>query len=175
MQGDVCNDSDMISAHGKDPGHALDCQASNRNQRDVADSPFPFLNTLESLRRPRHLLESRGIHGTQCDVLGRGRQGRLQFVIVVGTYSKLDAGTSNCGEVGASEVFLAKVYKVASFVDCDLPVVIDDKLGGVALADKFGCSHLLANVGLQGIFDSQLHELYAQRNEPLNPVQVVND
>ncbi len=96
-----------------------------------ADTVPPGGKARQSLRRPLHSLENGRVNRSERDIVGLGSKCCLQFRLVMGAESELQAGGADCAKVGLRQVLLAEMDEVAAFRDRQLPVVVDDELAAL--------------------------------------------
>lgn len=93
----------------------------------------------------------------------------------MGGKPELQPGRANGGKVCPGKVLLSEMDEVASLVDRQLPVVVDDKLASVSQAHGPGAPDFPPQLGLRLVLDAQLHEFHAERHQALDPVGTVVD
>ena len=78
-------------------------------------------------------------------------------------------------QVGPVQVLLAEMDKIAAFLDGEPPVVVDDELAAMRLANRLRRADLGAQFGLGAVLDAQLHQPDAVRHQPFAPFRAVED
>jgi hypothetical protein len=171
----ISNDCQAIGARLDDTWRSLRCQPADRDQRQRSDFRAPFLNSLKTLRRPRHGLQFGLIDWTERNVIGFGLQGRRQLGLIVCRYSKLDAREFDRLKIGISKVVLAEMYEVDAGIERNFPAVIENKLAVIFAANVEGASRLRRDFARRMVLDPELHELHAERHDALEPTDVGHD
>ena len=86
---------------------ALRSEAADGNQRPRGHTFFPFGDPVQPLRGPWHLLQTRFVDWTECDVVRVGFERRVEFSVVVGGDAESNPVRGDCGAVGLGKVLLA--------------------------------------------------------------------
>src|SRR3546814_6687808 len=103
------------------------------------------------------------------------RQRALQLLVVMGAHPQPDPGAAQGGEVGAVEILLAEVHEAAALLDGEAPVVVHDELAAGGFAEVTGCADLGPRLRLTAAFNTELHQLDSQGQQPAQPIRAVDD
>ena len=132
---------------------ALEVEAADRDQWDIADAPLPFADAREPLRRKSHHLQDRRIDRAKRDIIGLEAQRALEFRVVMRADADAQPARADRVHVGAVEIALPEMDAVGAGVDRDPPVVVDHKLR-VSLATYLQrLARLAENLGVGALLD----------------------
>ena len=93
----------------------------------------------------------------------------------MGADAEHEAGRADGAQVRPVQVLLAEMDETAAFLDGEPPVVVDDQLAIVRLADRLRRADLGAQLGLGPVLGAQLHQPDAERHQPFQPFRAVED
>src|SRR5208283_4597088 len=171
----VSHDASAVGPCSQARLRAFGRQAPDRNERDRADPRLPFADPREALRREGHRLQQRRIDRPQSEIVGSKRKRSFKLFFIVSGDAQLDAGGRERSEIRAVEILLAEMHEPASLLDCDAPIIIDDKRRSITRAEAQGRVNGVAHLALGSVFDAELHELHAQGQQALEPARIVDD
>src|SRR5438445_12043401 len=83
--------------------------------------------------------------------------------------SEAHAGCPYPREVGGLQILLAEMNEVATFLDRQAPMVVDDELAVVLGAQGLCLADLRAQLGLIHGLDAKLNQLDAEQHQPFDP------
>src|SRR5690606_8925480 len=133
-------------------------QSANRDEGEGSGAILPFCDPVDSLRCPLHRLENRRVDGTQSNVVRLRRQSGFEFGMVVGRQAQLQPGLPDRRQVRRGEVLLAEMNEIATLIDREPPMVVDDELTALRLTCLFRAANLGSQRSLLHVLDTKLDE-----------------
>ena len=148
-------------------------EAADGDQRQRADLFAPEGDLFKALRRPGHLFQDGREDRAERDVIRLGGEGLLQFGLVMGGDAQFQPARLDGGEVGAGEIFLSEVDEIASQLQREAPMVVDDQLRPMGLAEVAGLGDLCGQV--RRLLHPQLREFHAAGQQAAQPSHMIDD
>src|SRR5690606_7057975 len=99
----------------------------------------------------------------------------IELGTITGADAEPDLRVANRSDIRVVEIALPEMDEIAAFVDRDAPMIVDDERRAVTSANLDRRPDLGADVLVGAVFDSDLDQPRAARNQALDPERAVDD